>query len=293
MLIAHSGEAGIAGASGGEGGVGGESGVSSASGGEGGAPVGLVEPDDFDGLVLWLKASSCSFDSNLRVSSCPDESGLDNDAVAPAEERRPKLLATALNGHDCLEFDGGDPAPTNVVASRLSVADAASIRFGTDEVSVVLAARWRNPHHVTSTYGGYGGLLHKAEPISPFRGLAVFANYPASYAQQSVRRLAVQLELSTSLAFSYSVNLNDDEFRVYSARRAGERLEVRINGRSEGAAQVSPETDLSALGEPILIGGQDNAPLRGDIAEIVLIRGATTESMLAGLERGLMLKYGL
>jgi hypothetical protein len=275
-----------------------DGGMPSGSDGAGGWPADPAAPNEFEGLVLWLEASHCTVDDAKRVELCSDGSGHGNNASQAIAARRPKLTANGLNGRDVLTFDGGDPGEATLGVTALLVADAASLRMGTGEFSLVIVGRWRNdakPINLGVAYAGYAGFFHKCEAEFPFRGIALFANYPSGYQNvPAVRRLAAQVELSSGVAYSYSNELNDNTYRVYAMRRSGaDRLEVRINGMREGAAEIPATLDASAAYQQVIIGGAEKAALRGEIAEIAFIRGDTTEQELGRLELGMMQKYGL
>ena len=91
---------------------------------------------------------------------------------------------------------------------------------------------------------------------------------------------------------SYANNLNDDMFRVYAAQRIGAMLQLSVNGTLQALAPTG-KLNVSAIDSPLTIGGYDGAPLRGDIAEIVMIAGPMQDGSLSRLERHLLDKYGL
>ncbi len=264
----------------------------------------LRTPADFEGLVLWLRASSCLADGESRVGNCPDASGKGNDANQLDAALRPLLVPDALNARAVLHFDGGDAEPTKFAASSLRVEDSSSLQLGIDDFSIVIVARWNNDAAASYTiegnvavvhYGGYGGIFQKVQTASPYRGISLFANYPlGNVGVPSLRRFVAQLEFATSLTLSYSANLNDNVYRVYGARRYDhDKLEVTINGNPEGLSQVTKDIDASASFQPIFLGGATGQPFRGDIAEVVMLRGAVAFEQLRGLELGLMAKYDL
>jgi len=284
------GDGGFASAGGAEAGgasAGGED-ASAGAGGEGDTPTVGLEPGAFDNLALWLEASdsSCSLGADNRVSWCRDLSGKGNHAFQSDPLLKPKYGAALVNGRPALTFDG-EP-------SVMIVADHASLQFGSDEFMYLVVARWRNEAEPSAAYGGYGSLLAKVEAASPYRGVALLANYPAVFPDlPALRRFAVQLEASGGLVLSYSNYLNDDAFRVYAARRVGERLEMRINGEVQAATQIAIELDVSAKGQALWIGGPKGQQLRGDIAEIIALKGAIGEVGLDRLESHLLRKFGL
>ncbi|HKY35027.1 MAG TPA: hypothetical protein VJN18_03740 [Polyangiaceae bacterium] len=263
--------------------------------GAGGEAVEPLEPSAIEGLTLWLTAGKewCSEVANHEVTSWTDRSSHHNDAKERRGVARPKYLEITLTGHPSLRFEA---APSNLV-----VPDHRSLRFGEGDFAYVVVARLRNDPqpaydaHGEVIYAGSGSILSKLEAPAPHRGIAMFANYPTpDHGSQAYRRLAVQLSLGGVLTLSYTDRVNDDVFRVYTARRkAGSDIEIRINGEPEGRSMISGALDVSAEGSDLLIGGWGIQPFAGDISEIVALRGSIDDRQLAGLERGLLEKYRL
>ena len=92
---------------------------------------------------------------------------------------------------------------------------------------------------------------------------------------------------------SYNDGFAGETLRVYVARRVGSDFSLRVNGMREGGSRIAPDFDLSATDASLLIGGQPGMPLKGDIAELIALRGSTSEVDFAALEAGLMAKYSL
>lgn len=262
------------------------------AGGDTGTASTPLAPDDFTGLAWWLEASTCETASiggagSDEVEACPDSSGNANQAVATAEDTPPVLVDDALNGRAVLRFEGSP--------SILSVADAPSLRFAQSQFTLLLVARWRNVERVTDVYGGCGVILTKVGSQHPFTGLALYANYPQYSAHiPAMTRFAGQLEQGSAFALSATTDVNDDQFRIYGMRRLSPvEMELRINGRREGTSQLKSELDASARGFPLVLGGNVIQPLRGDIAEVVAIRGQIGDEDVSRLERHLFEKYAL
>jgi hypothetical protein len=282
---------------------GGESGGGAAGmdgvGGEGTEDV--LSPDAFGDLVLWLRPATCTSDAASRVQSCPDQSGEANDAEQLDSDLRPKPLLDGPNGQMVLSFDGGPADPTGLTATSLVVPDDASLQLGVDDFTLAVVGRWRNsPVQVNvnssgnAEYAGYGVILQKALPSFPYRGYAMFVNYPVGLVgQDAITRFTAQVEYGSGVVQSTWLNVNDDVYRLYMTRRASSQLAVRINGEHSNAIRVPSGSNSNAAYVPITIGGDGSAPLRGEIAELVLSRGSTTDAELARFEAGLMQKYAL
>lgn len=294
-----------AGVNGGEGGVGGGTG----EGGLAGAPVlEPLEPLDFERLTLWLEATSenCSpgTDSSA-VIQWRDGSNNGNHAESQDAARRPIFTEDILNHHGVVSFEATVKAGVPDEPSSLVVADDASLALGREDFVALAVARWSNGTALHSNgsiahYWGSGSLVTRRLAAFPRRGIDLLANYPPSAveADEASSRFAVELDTKGACAVSFSDGLNDNVFRLYVGRRAGEEIGLRINGVVEGRSHIAKDFHLDegyVLGasENLVVGGVTARPFVGDIAELVLIRGKTSDAQLAALEAHLMTKYAL
>jgi hypothetical protein len=264
------------------------------NGGQGASPV---SPSVLGGLSLWLESSPSSLEAtDSRVLKWKDSSGNGNDAWEADPVRQPLLAADTLNGWPTVEFDG---EPSNLTAF-----DRTTLQFGTEPFTVAVVAEFDNSpkpkftqtdNLLTFTYVGYGEILTKVASGDPYDGIAIFANYPTAYnVTPTQRRLGAQLEFGTAVLVSTATNLNDGNFRLYVVQRSAPgMLEQRINGTPQGRLEIPPEIDVSAPGQNLRLGGNEVVPLRGSIAEVVMIKGPLVDANLQGLERYLMDKFRL
>jgi hypothetical protein len=294
---ANAGAAFVAGA-GGSAGAGGAAGMTGDAGHGGDVDTtSPLAPSTFPGLSLWLEASETSCGGGIGSSGgagagglepfrCLDASGHGNDAVE-TENDVPALVDDVINGHAVLRFTA-DP-------TALSVADAESLRLGQDPFAILLVARWHNSEVPVPGYGGAGFILVKTSQFNPFPGIVLWANYPQIFSDQpAMTRLAAQLEQGSAFALSASNHLNDDEFRVYVVRRrTPTEVEIRINGRSDAKAQISADLDVSAIDQPLIVGGYHGAAFAGDLAELAIIAGQISDDEQERLERFFLDKYRL
>lgn len=249
-----------------------------------------LSPSQIDGLTLWLEASEelCRRDANDQVESCSDQSSHANDAVQLDSQRRPTFVAKGSNGRPTLRFDD-DP-------SALIVADNASLRFGTGDFAYLAVASWHNEEFEIDGYAGYGLVVAKQYKVSPYDGVVLYANFPSDGGPgslPSMRRFAAQIEVVENVAISATNHVNDDTFRLYSARRVGGELQIYINGSLEGRTVIDGDGNVDAVGEDLVIGGYPGSPLRGEISEVVVIGGPLSDDDFAALQRGLLEKYAL
>jgi serine/threonine-protein kinase len=256
-----------------------------------GAPAPSVEADtsyEPPQFVLHLDAAQGVSESAGAVLRWSDQSGNDTDAYAPA--RRPTLVRDAIHGLPAIHFDGG---------AYLRVDDVATLHLGKHDFTVGLVARHDRPvggGGLSTSYGittGYGCLYAKSLLPSPYVGVAIFANWPRP---RPTSRVSVQTQYEHH-AVSTSEGLNDGRVHLYEARRVDTTLEIRIDGvveaRTEGA-----DDDVSAEGVPIYLGAHvtDSGvvqQLRGDIAEVYVLRGGVTDARLREIEDALLARYGI
>ena len=71
--------------------------------------LGYPEPDDVDGLVLWLVADDLSGGDGTQISSWNDRSPGNHDATQwTSSSYRPLLYNNKINGHKTVKFDGSN-----------------------------------------------------------------------------------------------------------------------------------------------------------------------------------------
>jgi len=281
-----SGGAGVGGAGTGGSGSGGATGVGGAAG-----AVGSWTPGRLSGLVLWLSAGNGVVANNNHVVTWSDQSGNSNNAAQSTTARQPTLVAGVINGRPVVRFDGS--------MTGLQVTDSSSLQWGTDDFTVEVVASFTNS---TTVGNGYALLVAKpnttASPYYPGAGL--WANYVVSGVNQPVFGVQLQGGTGYSVASPVGTALNDGNPRLYGGRRTGgTNLEARINGAQVGATVNPTAVDVSEVGYPLFIGAQITSTntvveaLKGDVAEIVAVRGSLTTSELLELESYLRMKYGL
>jgi hypothetical protein len=270
--------------------------------GEGGAhSVKSLSPAMVEKVVLWLSASpqTCVRDDDQRLSVWIDASGNGNDAKPDNHLRRPTFITDETNGRHLVRFTPVELPNSPYEPERLLIADDESLQLADGDFSVFLVGEFSNSDrpviaNQTVIYNGAGSFLAKQEHFDPYRGILWMANYPSPFGSvRSQTRLAVQLELGGAMAMSYSDQMNQGGLRLYGLRRRGTDLGLYVNGEREGGTHVAAGTNLSAVGFPIVLGGEPVQPLRGDIAEVVLVKGAMPDAEQEGLQTYLMDAYGL
>ena len=234
------------------------------------------------GLALWLDATAgVTADKAGNVSVWADQSGNANDMKVAASEPTPPMLASAsLHGHAAIHFDGG---------AHLEALDAASLQLGAGDFSLSIVML-----QTTSNVNlNYGLVFAKQANASGFPGVAVFADLPSN-----TTKLYGQVSTSEWVASS-TTNLDDGKPRVYGFRRVGAAITIRLDGSVDGTATVDAgAVDVSAVGIPARMGagGEGTSAgqiFTGDIAEVVLIKGSTSDADLVALETYLKGRYAL
>jgi hypothetical protein len=232
-------------------------------------------------LVVWLDANQGVTVQN-GVTQWADQSGNGNDAQQPAQASRPSQDFT--NGHPVIRFDGLSNQFMVIVDSNTP-----SLHWGTGDFTVMEVASCTNTPSVSDDFG-YGALWVKTGAVPPFYGLGLFANEPVGPSGAIRAQVSGNLRITSS-----STTYDDGKLHYVGARRAGTTLEVRADGTSATLADAL--IDVSASGRDVFIGGRggdlNRQMLKGDIAEIVAIKGTLSDADLVLLEAYLKNKYAL
>ena len=233
------------------------------------------------GLVLWLDGSQgVTSDVNGSVSKWADQSGNANDAVQLTAGLRPTLVAQSINGKPAIHFTTN---ASNTPFPHLTVPDATTLRLGTGDFYITCVVKWSNANS-----GPLGAVFTKQDVAGPFAGYALYMNYPTA------GHAGGQLDQNTNIG-STAAALNDGLPRQYGLARFSNTASVRVSGASSGTL---PNTNVTAdaVGVPLSIGGRapDGLhPLLGDVAELIVVKGAISGSNLTAIEAYLQSKYAL
>jgi hypothetical protein len=271
---------GVAGTGGGSAGTGGGS---AGTGGGGGGSSGFT-PAAFGGrLVVWLDAARGI--SGTPVASWTDQSGAGNNATQAMAPSQPALTASGINGLPAVTFDG--------VLTFLQIADSPTTRFGTGDFALMVVARGA-PNVATNAM-----LYNKSEAAAPYAGINLFLN---------VTRGAATAKASLQLDADFHATTRDDfgdaNPHLFGGRLvtsgASALLEVRVDGERQGMLSLTGgAVNLDAPVRATIIGHNGYNALsgfqafKGDIAEVVAVKGTISDAELASLEAYLMGKYGL
>ena len=269
---------------GGGSGTGGGGGIGGGGIGGGGGGSSGFTPAAFGGrLVVWLDAARGI--SGTPVTSWADQSGAGNNATQTMAPRQPALTASGINGLPAVTFDGA--------TTFLQIADSPTTRWGTGDFALMVVARGA-PNVATNAM-----LYNKSEQAAPYAGINLFLN---------VTRGPVTAKASIQLDADFHATTRDDfgdaNPHLFGGRLvttgASALLEMRVDGERQGMLSLTGgAVNLDAPGQATIVGHNGYSPLsgfqafKGDIAEIVAVKGPISDAELASLEAYLMSRYGL
>lgn len=273
------------------------------SGGGGGTVADLGAPDaatppprpTLSGLVLWLDAAQgITMSGGGKVSAWADTSSAHNDARQPNAQYQP-TLASGANHLPAVRFSG-KPDPTNAGGDGgpyLQILDAASLRWGTGDWSLFVVGSYHNPLDGTHN-GALGAFFGRYDVPEIF----FCGNWTLT---ETTEQSAIHIGLGEGNAGLESTRkqLNDGVVRLYVGRKAGDTLELRINGTSDShvSGPDVQNANVSTNAKNIGIGSFDgDSPIRaldGDIEALVAVRGALDDAQLKALESYLMKTYNV
>lgn len=236
---------------------------------------------DLPGLVLWLDASQGITQSNNLVSVWADQSAAKNNASMSIQAFRPTWVPTAINGKSAIHFENADGG---VSGTHLTIADASSLQWGTGDFYVSVVVRY------TNAANAYGTIFMKQTIPAPYSGPAIFANFP-----QPTTSVSGQVMNMAVVTTSYT-NLNDGAARQISFARSSGGLTIRLNGMVVGSlSNANTTTSVDAVGSDFTLGANaaGGQALRGDIAEVIAVKGAISAGDLTAVEGYLRTKYAL
>jgi len=249
-------------------------------------------PKDLPGLAVWLDSTvGAMFDVNTKLTSWADQSGNGNNATIKPPCIGPARAANSLNGHDTLAFTG-----SGAVGACVTIADATSLQFGTNDFAIFVVARYTNVPNVlfssTSTANLWEKYLPEQKPPgNPFVGVRLIAN------TLSDSKLRIQQNnFSDPWTESATASLNDNVFRRLGGTRRGVTMEVWIDGASDGSVALASSLDVSQPGQSASIGGdpvQNISWLQGNIAEVVAVKGTLSDPQIKQLDGYFKAKHGL
>jgi hypothetical protein len=238
------------------------------------ASPGPFSPNSLDNLVLWLDASTLvTINTSGHVTGWGDRSKYSN--AAGASSAGAPLVSTGKTA--AIHFDTS-------AMQYLLIASAPSLELGTADYAIAFVARYTN---VASD-----GVVSGAPNFFFKSGLSVWGNVPLS--NNTVNAGFLFLENATTYV-SDPTSHSDGAFHLFVVRRTSQSLEIRVDGASTATAPEASAVDVSAPGEPVIIGAVSSAYYRilGDLAELVVLNAATSPADFSALETYFTTKYVL
>jgi hypothetical protein len=257
--------------------------------------ISTFDPKSVTGLVLWLHADiGVTADNAQHVSAWADQSGNNNNATETRDGIEPTLVAAGINAHPTIHFASVASAASTsgFQGNDLSIADSATMEWGTSDFLVELVARYTNDP-TSLTHDAFGALYIAiyGPPNASNAGLGLYGNVwsePGDLATSSAIEAYVWGQPS---ATSSATGFNNDAAHVFAIQRVGTTLSVRIDGASAGSQTIA-STDVGKTGGRL--GGCENAQaqrLEGDISEVIAVKGVIAPSDLVGIESYLKNRY--
>jgi hypothetical protein len=252
--------------------------------GPGGCPAGSLSwtPSALPGLVLWLDAAKgIGATTGSLVSLWSDQSPSHNDATQSNASYQPLLLGSDIGGLPGLRFDG--------VRTFLAIADKPSMQWGMSDYTIAVVARFSITMGTTNQM-----LFQKPTVNAPWDG-------PSLYVRGDKPSLGTTAtsQISENVYTTSAQNGLNDVPHLFTGRRFGSTIQIRVDGVVAGESNQVPAVDLSSVGQPVMIGQNGYQPspgfeaLQGDISEMVAVAGSITDADLLSLECHLVTKYGL
>jgi hypothetical protein len=228
------------------------------------------------GLALWLDATQ-GVTGSSAVVAWADQSGNNNHAAMGSAQYQPALVASSIGGKPAIHFAGG---------THLTVADSATLQWGTGDFYVAIVLK-----HSTAS-STYGMVFSKQNPsVGPFIGPGIFANFALPSQGTGI---GGQLDtLANHYVSTAASGLNDNVGRQFAFVRTGGVISVRLNGTPTTGA--SSAIDISAATFSLFIGANavGTQALVGDIGEIIAVKGAIAAGDVTKVETYLKAKYSL
>ncbi len=229
-------------------------------------------------FVLWLKADAgVTSDGNGYVSQWNDQSGAGNNAAEADPNLEPTLVNGAINGKPAVHFDGGNDGlasphnPSLIVEGDLSF------------FAVIRPTSLTVHHGILSKCGGAASLSNSNFPATLDMELVLTTGKPRLLRGNGTALSTMNGNANAVAGQTFIVEI------IVKGTNALHYLNGNFNGQAVFADGVED------LGNPLRIGRRESQELfvNGDIAEILLMRGAVTESERLDIDTYLGRKYAI
>ncbi len=232
------------------------------------------EPATLDGLVLWLRADTATFDHGAAVDAWQDVSGRANHATQPVASQRPVFTANAVNELPAITFDRSTSQQLFLPTAGFDGLDDLS------NFSIFVVARWTGG----TTSGLFGGFRGSNNTNS---GSSVF----------EITSGGLRLRLPTSINITNTPGIVQNQWQLLGAAMDGPAATASLHIDGQVAAQANGTPALTALANydrlPIGSSHDDARTFGGQIAEVVMYDRALTTSERTRLASHFADKYAL
>jgi hypothetical protein len=223
-------------------------------------------------LAMWLDAAKGFSTPTIWKDQSPNHNSVTGSG---SDGNNIQLVSVSVNGL---------PAVGLVGNARLSGGPiAGTFDLGTGDFLVEMVAAW------TTMSISAVSLFEISNPPQNAMAFAMLED-ATSHGLNAVE--APSLGSTAATVTSTSTNLGDGNFRLLGARRVGASatptLEVRVNGAAAGSTTSGAGSDLGVTTRTQIGPGSSLK-----VAEVIVVRGATSADDLARLESYLMTKYAL
>ena len=233
-----------------------------------------IQPDDVEGLKLWLKADALTgLSDGDTVTTWADSSGLGNDATQSDGSKKPIYKVSIINGKPVLRFDG-----VNDILATAAVANS------NDAATVIIVAK-------VTTKTAYGHFVCYGTNLSGswnFRQTGTTGRLTLSNGETNIGAGAI----NDSTPDGTTADLQGQGFKVLAGDvTSGNLWTIWENG---GEKDTATETFTLSASEVLTVGGRpDLGFLNGDIAEVIVFNSALSVSNREGIQTYLGNKYGI
>jgi hypothetical protein len=244
-----------------------------------------------DRLAIWLDGSFGPIQPGGEiVTNWVDRTANGNDGHASGDPVR--MLVSGSKAVGQVIFDG---------KSYFTIADAPTLQWGNDDYVVEVVAAYTNApaRSFTGQACFYEKIGNGAEGVS-LTGNGIREDNNTSPVIAAVSSAVALPDLGLTNITGDTLGVNDGTFHVFGTRRTMlHHLEVRLDGRVDGASDIIQPRDISAIGQPLYVGAIPHTPeslldpVSGRIAEVIGVHGTVTDAELRRLEGYLRSKYGL
>ncbi len=226
-------------------------------------------------VALWLRGDEGVTATEGAVTAWADQSPHENDAHAYGAVT---FAATStIANAPAIRFDGK--------TGYLAVGDSPSLHFGTEDLAGFVVFSHASPTSTASRM-----LFSKQSEGWPYRGFGVFANWNNGWGIGGL----VQYPTPSVFMESQDVSAFTEKPVLAIVRRTGDTLSIATSDAivSQSALSESSPVDLTNSAS-LRIGGQggEGQTLTGDIAEIVIVRGAMADTEVRDVAVYLRTKY--